>query len=233
MQHIAEFERHSGRVPTIRELARVMGLRTSALRDLVGKLMAEEKSDGTSAFGASLRDILLGCPGPQRSLHSRGGRIADREVFLIDEDGTKLGVILTDEALQIARERGLDLFLVQPNAIPPVARLIDYGRHKFELEKREREVKRKQSVSELKEIRMRYEIDDHDYQVKLRSARAFLKNGDRIKLTVALRGREIQHADLALALLNRFGEELGDLATWNDEPKLDGKTAVMVLSPSR
>ncbi len=232
MQHIAEFERHNGRVPTIRELARVIGLRTSALRDLVGKLMAEEKSDGTSAFGASLREILLVGPGPQRSLHSRGGRIADREVFLIDEDGTKLGVTLTDDALQIAREKGLDLFLVQPDANPPVARLIDYGRHKFELEKRARETKRKHAVSELKEIRMRYEIDDHDYQVKLRSARTFLKNGDRIKLTVALRGREIQHADLALALLNRFGEELGELATWNDEPKLDGKTAVMVLSPS-
>lgn len=233
MKQIAVLERESGRVPTIRELARVIGLRSSALRELVGELMAEEKSDGTSAFGASLREVLLGHPGPQRSLHLDGGRVRDGEVSLIDEDGTQLGVFLTKDALQIAREKGLDLFLLQPDANPPVARLMDYGRHRFQLERQAREIKRKHSVSNLKELRVHYAIDDYDYQVKLRSARTFLKNGDRIKLTVALRGREIQHADLALALLNRFCEDLGEMAAWNEEPKLEGKIAVMELSPAR
>lgn len=233
MKHIAELERQNGRVPTIRELARVMGLRTSALRDIVGKLMAEEKSDGTSAFGASLRGVLLGVQGKQKSLHPDGGRVRDREVFLIDEDGTQIGAVSTKDALLIAREKNLDLFLVQPDASPPVARLMDYGRFKFEQEKRARSVKRKHAVCDLKELRVRYEIDEHDYQVKLRSAQSFLENGDKIKLSVILRGREIQHADLALALLNRFAADLGELATLSDEPKLEGKTAVIVLSPSR
>ncbi len=110
---------------------------------------------------------------------------------------------------------------------------MDYGRHGFELEKLARSVKRQHGVSDLKELRMHYEIDDHDYQIKLRSAQTFFRSGDRIRLTVALRGRKIQHADLALAWLNRFGNDLGELATWNEEPKLNGKTAVMVLFPAR
>lgn len=163
---------------------------------------------------------------------SDGGRIRNREVFLLDEDGTPLGVVSAKRALLIAQEKDLHLLIVQPDAKPPVARLMEYERHKYELEKRARTVNRKYGVSDLKELRVRYLISEHDYQLKLRSVRAFLADGDRVKLTVILRGRESQHADLALALLTRFAEDLDELATWQDEPRLDGKDAVLILSPA-
>ena len=158
-------------------------------------------------------------------------RIRDREVRLIDEDGTQLGIINTREALGIAREKGLDLFLVQPDANPPVARIMDYGRFKFEQEKRAREAKKKHHIVDVKELKMRYKIEDHDYQVKLRSAQKFLTEGDKIKVLIMLRGREVQHANLALGLMSRFAEELKDLAIIDREPKLEGKTVIMILSP--
>lgn len=159
-------------------------------------------------------------------------RIRDREVRLIDEDGNQMGIMPTREALGIARERGLDLFLVQPDASPPVARILDYGRFKFEQEKRAREAKKKQHIVDVKEIKMRYKIEDHDYQVKLRSAQKFLTEGDKIKVLIMLRGREVQHTDLALGLMARFLKELGDLALVEREAKLEGKSVIMILSPN-
>lgn len=151
---------------------------------------------------------------------------------MIDEDGTQLGIIATREALATAREKGLDLFLVQPDASPPVARIMDYGRHKFEQEKRTREAKKRQHIVDVKEIKMRYKIEDHDYQVKLRNAIKFLTEGDKIKVLIQLRGREVQHARLALELMNRFFKELDDLAIYDREPKLEGKAVIMILSPN-
>jgi translation initiation factor IF-3 len=133
--------------------------------------------------------------------------------------------------LQTAREKGLDLFLVQPDASPPVARIMDYGRYKFEQEKRARETKKKHHIVDVKELKMRYKIEDHDYQVKIRSAHKFLNAGDKIKVLIMLRGREVQHAGLALSLMNRFAEDLKDLAMIDREPKLEGKTVIMILSP--
>ncbi len=159
-------------------------------------------------------------------------RIRDREVRLIDEEGTQMGILPTREALSIARERGLDLFLVQPDASPPVARIMDYGRFKFEQEKRSREAKKKHHVVDVKEIKMRYKIEDHDYQVKLRSAQKFLQEGDKIKVLIMLRGREVQHKDLALGLMGRFLKELDDLAIVDREAKLEGKSVIMILSPN-
>lgn len=227
MQHVVEFERHYCRMPTVRELARTMGLKTSALREFIGDLISDEKSDETSVIVARLQEIFRSTSGSLRSLQLAGGS----NVFLIDEDGTKLGVFRTSDAMQLARERGLDYILVQSDANPPVARLMERGRYKFEREKRLREIKRKHHICELKELRLRYEIDDHDYQVKLRSAQAFLKNGNGIKVSVTLRGRELEHADLALALLQRFSEDLSDLAVSSNPLKLEGRTAVLVLQP--
>jgi translation initiation factor IF-3 len=170
-------------------------------------------------------------PEPKRELPLLNDRIRDREVRLIDEDGGQLGIVPTREALATAREKGLDLFLVQPDASPPVARIMDYGRFKFEQEKRNREAKKKHHIVDVKELKMRYKIEDHDYQVKVRSAQKFLNEGDKIKVLIMLRGREVQHAVLALNLMNRFAEELKDLALIDREPRLEGKTVIMILSP--
>jgi translation initiation factor IF-3 len=159
-------------------------------------------------------------------------RIRDREVRLIDEAGTQMGIMHTREALGIARERGYDLFLVQPDASPPVARIMDYGRYKFEQEKKNREAKKKHHVVDVKEIKMRYKIEDHDYQVKLRSARGFLQDGDKIKVLIMLKGREVQHKGLAIELMAKFLKELDDFAIVDREAKLEGKNVIMILSPN-
>jgi translation initiation factor IF-3 len=168
----------------------------------------------------------------KRELPLLNERIRDREVRLIDEEGGQLGILPTREALTIARDRGLDLFLVQPDASPPVARIMDYGRYKFELEKRAREAKKKHHIVDVKEIKMRYKIEDHDYQVKLRNAVKFLNDGDKIKVLIQLRGREVQHSNMAMELMNRFFTELKDLAIYDKTPSLEGKTVIMILSPN-
>ncbi|MBA3858514.1 MAG: translation initiation factor IF-3 [Cyanobacteria bacterium PR.3.49] len=167
---------------------------------------------------------------PKRELPLLNERIRDREVRLIDEEGNQLGIVLTKEALNTARERGLDLYLVQPDANPPVARIMDYGRFKFDQQKKERETKKKHHVVDVKEIKMRYKIEDHDYQVKLRNAHKFLNDGDKIKVVIMLRGREMQHSKMAIELMNRFSGELKDLAIIDREPRLEGKSVIMILS---
>jgi translation initiation factor IF-3 len=170
-------------------------------------------------------------PEARRDLPLLNERIRDREVRLIDEDGSQLGIVPTREALQTARDKGLDLFLVQPDANPPVAKILDYGRHKFEADKRERETKKKHHKVDVKEIKMRYKIEDHDYQVKVRSSQKFLSDGDMIKVLILLRGREMQHKDLAMALMHRFANELKDLGLVDREPRIEGKSVIMILSP--
>lgn len=167
---------------------------------------------------------------PRRELPLLNERIRDREVRLIDEEGGQLGIVPTREALNTAREKGLDLFLVQPDANPPVARIMDYGRHKFDLQKKERETKKKHHIVDVKEIKMRYKIEDHDYQVKLRNANKFLTDGDKIKVIIMLRGREMQHSRMAIELMNKFSNELKDLAIIDREPRLEGKSVIMILS---
>lgn len=142
-----------------------------------------------------------------------------------------MGIVPTREALANAREKGLDLLLVQPDANPPVAKILDYGRHKFEQEKKARESKKKQHVQDVKEIKMRYKIEEHDFQVKLKHAQKFLTDGDKIKVLIVLRGREMQHADMAIDLMNRFAEDLKDLGAMDREPKLEGKSVIMILNP--
>ena len=170
-------------------------------------------------------------PEARRDLPLLNERIRDREVRLIDEDGGQLGIIPTREALSTAKEKGLDLFLVQPDANPPVARIMDYGRFKFEQEKKNRETKRKHHIVDIKEIKMRYKIEDHDYQVKLRAAIKFLNDGDKIKVLTILRGREMQHKSMAMDLMSKFANELKDLGIMDREPKMEGKSVIMILSP--
>ncbi|GAB4284452.1 MAG: translation initiation factor IF-3 [Oscillatoriaceae cyanobacterium] len=168
-----------------------------------------------------------------RDLPQINERIRFPKVRVIDTEGEQLGIMSPSEALQIARERDLDLVLVSDKADPPVCRVVDYGKYKFEQEKKAREAKKKQHTSEVKEVKMRYKIEDHDYQVRLSQAERFLKAGDKVKATIMFRGREIQHSDLAETLLKRMATDLQELGEVQQAPKKEGRTMMMLLSPKK
>lgn len=160
-------------------------------------------------------------------------RIRAREVRAIDDNGDQLGILPAREALRIAQEKGLDLVLVAADANPPVAKIMDYGRHKFETEKKLREAKKKQHVVSLKELTLSYKIGEHDYQVRLRSLQKFIKEGDKVKVTIRFRGREVQHNALASELLMRFARDVEDIAVIEREPKMEGRTLFIILAPKK
>ncbi len=148
-------------------------------------------------------------------------------------DGGQLGIITPQEALRIAEEKELDLVLVSDKADPPVCRIMDYGKFKFEQEKKAREARKKQHTADVKEVKMRYKIEDHDYQVRVNQAERFLKSGDKVKATITFRGREIQHSDLAEDLLKRMATDLEALAEVQQAPKREGRNMMMLLSPKK
>ena len=150
---------------------------------------------------------------------------------VIADDGQQLGIIPTSEALRIAQEKGLDLVEVAPGAEPPVCRIMDFGTFKYQQQKKQQEARKKQTVIQLKEIKVRPKTDEHDYQTKLKHIRRFLDAGDRCKVTVFFRGREIVHKDRGLTILNRIVEDLGELAKTEQEPKSEGRTMTMLLAP--
>lgn len=153
-----------------------------------------------------------------------------RQVRLIGADGEQVGVVGIDEALRMAEEAGLDLIEISPNAEPPVCKILDFGKYKYEMQKKAAEARKKQKVIDLKEIKLRPTIEDHDYAVKMRSARRFLEEGDKVKVTLRFRGREMAHLDLGMKVMAKFRDELMDIAKVDMEPKMEGKQAVMVLS---
>lgn len=160
-------------------------------------------------------------------------RIRFPKIRVIDTDGAQLGIMEPSEALRMAQQRELDLVLISDKADPPVCRIMDYGKYKFEQEKKAREARKKQHTSDVKEVKMRYKIGDHDYKVRLNQAERFLKAGDKVKATVMFRGREIQHADLAETLLKRLAEDLKELAEVQQTPKREGRNMMMMLSPKK
>ncbi len=158
-------------------------------------------------------------------------RIRSTEVRLIDENGENHGVVPTSKALQMADDAGLDLVLISPNQAPPVAKILDYGKYKYELAKRAKEAKKKQHVVEIKEVKVRYKIDVHDYEVRLKSVRKFIAQGNKVKIVVMLRGREMQHSNLAFDLLNRFIADLeNDCIQIEKKPQLEGRNVTLYLS---
>ncbi|NDC07582.1 MAG: translation initiation factor IF-3, partial [Synechococcaceae bacterium WB9_2_069] len=160
-------------------------------------------------------------------------RISYPNLRVVDADGSQLGVITREAALEVGKERGLDLVLVSEKADPPVCRIMDYGKFKFEQEKKAKEAKKKSHQTEVKEVKMRYKIDEHDYQVRIGQAVRFLKSGDKVKCTVIFRGREIQHTALAEQLLYRMAKDLEDSAELQQEPKREGRNMIMFLGPRR
>ncbi len=160
-------------------------------------------------------------------------RIRAKEVRLIDDNGENLGVIETSKALEMAYDKDLDLVVISPNQNPPVAKILNYGKYKFEAEKKAKEAKKKQKVVEIKEIKLRYKIDTHDYQVRLKSIKKFLEDGNKVKVVVMLRGREMQHSHLAFDLANRVVADLAEFPhTIEREPSLEGKNLITIFAPA-
>jgi len=169
----------------------------------------------------------------QQNLPTINERIRFPEIRVIDSEGEQLGIMEPSEALRLAQERDLDLVLLSDKAEPPVCRIINYGKYKFEQEKKAREARKKQHTSDVKEVKMRYKIGDHDYHVRVNQATRFIKAGDKVKATVMFRGREIQHSDLAETLLKRLAGDLKDIAEVQQLPKREGRNMMMMLSPKK
>ena len=159
--------------------------------------------------------------------------IRDKEVRLIDSDGTMLGIMSAKEALKIATEKDLDLVKIAPQAVPPVCKLMDYGKYMFELAKKEKEARKNQKVVSMKEVWVKPNIEEHDFAFKSRNAAKFLKDGDKVKVSVRFRGRELNYTSLGMEVLNRFAEALKDVGTVEKKPKLEGRSMVMILNPKQ
>jgi translation initiation factor IF-3 len=170
---------------------------------------------------------------PNRDLPTINERIRFPKIRVIDADGAQLGILSPREALQMAEEKELDLVLVSDKADPPVCRIMDYGKFKFEQEKKAREARKKQHTVDVKEVKMRYKIEEHDYNVRINQAKRFLKDGDKVKATIMFRGREIQHSDMAEELLKRMAGDLEELAEVQQAPKKEGRNMMMLLAPKK
>lgn len=159
-------------------------------------------------------------------------RIRSKEVRLIDEKGQNHGVVETSKALKMAYDADLDLVLISPNQEPPVAKILNYGKYKYELEKRAKEAKKKQHTVDVKEVKIRYKIDTHDYLVRIKSIQKFIAQGNKVKVVIMMRGREMQHSNLAFDLANRFIEDLkAEPLTVEKKPQLEGRNVTLYLGP--
>jgi translation initiation factor IF-3 len=151
---------------------------------------------------------------------------------VIGEDGEQLGIMSKDDAIRAAQEKGLDVVEVAPNADPPVCRIMDFGKYKYQQQKKQQEARKKASTVQIKEIKVRPKTDEHDYQTKLKHIRRFLESGDRCKVTVFFRGREIVHKDRGFTMLQRAMEDTKDIAKVEQEPHFEGRTMSMLLAPA-
>lgn len=171
-------------------------------------------------------------PTQSKDEHRINERIRVPQVRLIDEKGNQVGVVPTYEALQMARERGLDLMEVSPNAQPPVCKICDYGKFKYEKKKKEHQAKKKQTVIKVKEVQLRPQTEDHDLEHKFKNVRQFLEDGDKAKITIMFRGREITYVDQGFKIMKQLTEMVKDIAIVESPPKVEGKKLIMVLAPA-
>ncbi len=152
---------------------------------------------------------------------------------MVDADGEQVGIMPTEEAMALAQEQGLDLVEVAPSARPPVCRIMDFGKYKYQQQKKQQEARKKQTVVQIKEIKVRPKTDDHDFNTKVKHLRKFIENGDRCKVTVFFRGREIVHKDRGLMILERVMEAMDDIAKVEQQPTSEGRTMSMLLTPRK
>lgn len=157
--------------------------------------------------------------------------IRAKELRVITGEGEQLGVMSKLQAMKIAEESNMDLVLVSPNAQPPVARIMDYGKYRFEQQKRERESRKNQKVVTIKEVRLSPTIDDNDFQTKLRNGRKFLEKGDKVKISIRFKGRAITHKEIGQRVLEKYAEETADIASIESRPKMDGRSMFLMLAP--
>ena len=169
--------------------------------------------------------------GISKVMHQLNEEINDREIRLIGEEGEQLGIMSADEALNIADERGLDLVKISPQAVPPVCKLMNYGKFRFEQSKREKEAKKNQHVVEIKEIRMSPGIDVGDFNTKLKNAQKFQTDGNRVKVSVRFRGREMAHTEIGKTLLEKFAEQCAEVSTMEKSAKMEGRNMSIFLAP--
>ncbi len=160
-------------------------------------------------------------------------QIRDREVRVIGEDGEQLGIMSARDAMKIAREANLDLVKIAPQAKPPVCKVIDYGKYRYELARKEKEAKKKQKTMDVKEIRLSPNIDENDLNTKAGQARKFLSKGDKVKVTLRFRGREMAHMGMSRQILDRFFEKVEDIATVDKPAKMEGRSMIMFLTEKR
>ena len=165
------------------------------------------------------------------AVHQINEEIMDKEIRLIGDEGEQLGIMSAEEALRIAAEREMDLVKIAPGSNPPVCKIMDYGKYRFEQAKKEKEAKKNQRVIEIKEIRMSPGIDTNDFNTKLKNGQKFLADGDRVKVSVRFRGREMAHTDIGAQLLKDFAAKCSDIANMDKAPKLEGRNMSMFLSP--
>ena len=159
--------------------------------------------------------------------------IRDKEIRLIDSDGSMLGITLTSDAQNLANSKNLDLVKIVPNSIPPVCKIMDYGKSIFEQTKKEKEAKKKQKVVNLKEVRLSATIEEHDFEFKVKNAYKFLRDGDKVKVTIRFKGREIKYTLLGQEVLAKFAEEVKEVGMVDRQPMLDGKSMIMMLNPKK
>jgi translation initiation factor IF-3 len=155
-------------------------------------------------------------------------QITSKEIRVVGADGEMLGVLSVAKAMELAEQVGLDLVEISPNAEPPVCKILDYGKYKYEQQKKANEARKKQKTVDVKEVKIRPGIEDHDYNVKMKAARKFLENGDKVKVTMRFRGREMAHQQIGMDLLKRMQEELADVSKVEFSPKLEGRQVMMV-----
>jgi len=158
-------------------------------------------------------------------------RIRAREIRVIGEEGEQEGVMPAQKGIDMAKEKGLDLVEVAPSASPPVCRIMDFSKYKYEQEKKERQARKRQKTTHIKEMRLKPNIEEHDYQTKLRHLRRFLDRGDKAKISLMFRGREMAHVDVGRALMERLAKDLSDLAQAERPPKMEGRFMVMTMAP--
>lgn len=159
--------------------------------------------------------------------------IREKEVRLIDVTGEQLGIVATSQALDKAYEKNLDLVMIAPNSKPPVCRIMDYQKYRFDQAKKEKEAKKKQRIVEIKEVRLSPNIGDHDFEVKMKNAKKFLDEGNKVKVSIRFRGREVTHTDLGKDVLTKFAEGISETGVVDKAPKMEGRNMVMFLSPKR
>jgi translation initiation factor IF-3 len=160
-------------------------------------------------------------------------RIRGSDIRLIGAEGENIGVVSPERALVLAEEAGLDLVEISPNAVPPVCKIMDFGKYKYETQKKEAEARKNQKIIEIKEVKFRPNTDTHDYEVKMRSVFKFLENGDKVKVTLRFRGREMAHQDLGRQLLERVAEDTKEVGKVESFPRLEGRQMVMMVGPTK